>query len=103
MIHNDNFTSARKLIPEEEVDEIEERWKCGNTKRHGCRISKRNPMHQYCAYCTMLMSIGTDFFGAERDVKEDEALKANAWQLSEYGKLKPYWERWMDNFPKGTT
>lgn len=94
------FTSAKAMIPDEQIQQQIKDEKCLNEPK-GCKINVLHKAAGYCPVCKMLLSIGTEFFIAEKEVSTENAFAMNDWQNSEHERLHKYWTSWMENFPRG--
>jgi len=99
----DNFTTAKKMIPEPMLQEVIDKRKCYNHKK-GCTFQTK---WYLCSCCMMLKAIGQDFFDLEKRLIEEEGrdvdFQMKPWQLKEYIDKKDYWQQWCDNYPRGAT
>lgn len=101
----DNFTTASKMIPIENVREITKARECANKKK-GCNFNTHVSWY-WCTCCMMLKAIGSDFFLLQKRLEILEGpnfmWKMTDWQRDQYEKQHAYWERWCDNYPRGAT
>lgn len=98
----DNFSSARDMIPMEQVREAVENRRCRNYDK-GCRFQTR---WHFCTCCMMHLAIGTDFFELYGRLKSEDpefAFSMTDWQRENFDRDYEYNKKWLDNYPRGAT
>lgn len=94
------FHSAKDMIPMEQVQEHFENLQCGYK---GCQVIKKDKSYYACIYHQIVKSIGTDFFWYYQRMTDNDLERMTAQQHAAIEKRRQYMQKWLDNYPKGTS
>jgi len=97
------FTSAKNMIPMEQVKAHYENLVCGYNKRDGCQLLIRDKSFYCCMWHQAMQAIGTDFFFYYKNMTDNDLERMTSKQHTLLEQRREYMQKWMDRFPKGAS